>query len=311
MDHSEQRRRDWTSQQDFESFMRQNDPNRRRNSETRGVRTPRASETSVPRPEMGSSSPYANVGSMRRRNTFDPSMNMNHLRVPSTVMQSVPSDLTQSPISMSRTPSSRRRSPRGRPKAPPLPDDDLDNDLDDLMLSDASDEESSDQKPAARMQEEPGYIEAPETGSPFASMVRNHRESTAGGGASSYPRNQDRWHSGGAPTRTPNDIHRELPTPTAIPPPKPNYTPLEPSVPHSRLGRRCLIDKPKREADLVKGLAVVGADGSIRSRDTIVVNCAKCGADLSMPRSAIVVSCPSCYKISPAASCKTAGMVDD
>lgn len=277
MDQSDSERRfgerDWASQQDFESFMRQNDPNHRRNSNTRAGPRSRASETFVPRMEpMGS--PHADGSSIQRRNTFDPSTNS--LRVP---------------FSMAQTPS--RWSPRGRPKAPPLgdDDDDDDDDMEDLRLSE-DDDESSDQKPAAvRMQQVDEGIEAPVIGSPYASMV-----------------SQDRWHSGGAPSSAP-DANRALPTPTVIPPPRPNYKPLEPSVPQSKLGRRCLIHKPKREADLVKGLAVVGADGSIRSRDTIVVKCANCHAILSMPRSAIVVSCPSCYKISPAASCQAVNVM--
>jgi len=299
MDHSERRfgERSRSSEQEqeeyFQNFMRQNDPNRQHNSmmspQSSRTRNMRASETVT---RLDTSSPMANVSSNRRRNTYDPAV----MRLPTSAMQSP-----------------TRRSPKLRPKVPPLGG--LDDDLDDLSLSEPSSEESSDQKPpAVQMQQVPGGIDVPVVGGPFASMVRDHRDATIGGSATSFPRNEDRWASGGAPTRSISprlEADGALPAQINVPPPRPNHLPLEPSVPETRLGRRCLIHKPKREADLVKGLVNAGATGSIRSRDTVVVNCAKCGAELSVSRMAIAVSCPSCYKISPAASCNTITGSDD
>lgn len=229
---------------------------------------------------------------------------------------------------------------RGRPKPPPfgiINGNGVDEDLDALLLSDDDDEseESSDQKPAAvQMQKVGGGIEAPSIDGPFVSMVRNNqdhsRDSTATtvGNAASFPRSPRPSATPRSPrhqatrtsaTRTSaaipeipetNGIYsssssrQALPTPTAVPPPRPNQKPVEPSVPASRLGRRCLTRKPKREPDLVKGLVVAGANRTIRARDTVVVNCANCGTEIQIARNAIVVSCPSCYKISPAATCK-------
>ncbi|KAL3939325.1 MAG: hypothetical protein SGBAC_005928 [Bacillariaceae sp.] len=329
MDHSDRRfgERNWSSQQEqeqhFQNFMRQNDPNRQDTTpmpshpnrqeidpmlspQSFRTRNTRASDTEVSRLDMHS--PFSSVSGHRRRNTYDPS--------------AVPMQGNAYSIS------ARSRTPP-RPKVPSQSqsgldaDDDLDDLLDDenddlLSLSEPSEEEeeSTDQKPAAvQMQQVPGGIDVPVIGGPYASMVRDHRESTIGGQATSFPRNEDRWHSGGAPTRgySPNNTpaNGALPTPIAVPPPKPNYFPLEPSMPASRLGRRCLIHKPKREADLVKGLVNAGATGSKRSRDTIVVNCEKCGAELSVSRMAIAVSCPSCYKISPAAKCPTSSTMEN
>ncbi|CAJ1923354.1 unnamed protein product [Cylindrotheca closterium] len=303
MDHSERRfgERNWSSQQEeeqyFQNFMRQNDPNRQdeppmMSPQSSRMRNTRASET-VSRTDV--SSPF-NVSAGRRRNTYDPSV----MRMPSSTM-SIPT----------------RRSPSAGPKAPPIAG--LDDDLDNLSLSDelssASEEESTDQKPAAiQMQQVPIGIDIPSIGGPYASMVRDdHQDSTIGGSATSFPRNEDRWASGGAPTRLNTAaavIPGALPLQIAVPPRRPNYPPLEPSVPESRLGRRCLIHKPKREADLVKGLVNSGATGSIRSRDTVVKKCANCFAELSVSHNAIAISCPCCYKISPAAKCNTVKVVD-
>lgn len=296
MDHSENRfgERNWSSQQEqeqhFQNFMRQNDPNRQDDpllsTQDSRMRNLRASET-LSRTDMSSSS-FPNMSASRRRNTYDPSV----MRMPPSTMQ-IPAMPT-------------RRSPRAGPKEPPIIG--LDVDIDNLSISEASELESTDQKPAAvQMQQVPGGIDIPAIGGPFASMVRDNRDSTVGGSATSFPRtNEDRWHSGGAPTKSISpraDAHGGLPPQISVPPRRRNYPPLEPSVPETRLGRRCLIHKPKREADLVKGLVNAGATGSIRSRDTVVVTCAKCGAELSVSRNAIAVSCPSCYKISPVASC--------
>lgn len=333
MDHSDRRfgERNWSSQQEqeqhFQNFMRQHDPNREdttpmlshpNRQETDPMLSPLSSRTrntrgseTVSRLDMHS--PFSSVsgsGTPRRNtNTNDPS--------------AVPIQANAYSIN------SRSRTPP-RPKAPSQlgldEDDDLDDLLDDevddlLSLSEPSEEEeeeeeSTDQKPAAvQMQQVPGGIDVPVIGGPYASMVRDHRESTIGGQATSFPRNEDRWHSGGAPTRcySPNNTpaNGALPIPIAVPPPKPNHLPLEPFMPESRLGRRCLVHKPKREADFVKGLVNAGATGSKRSRDTVVVNCEKCGAELSVSRMAIAVSCPSCYKISPVAKCPTSVTIED
>jgi len=301
--------------------MRQNDPNGPHNHPssrsplptrsplTRPLRMARASEPVITtvRSDTNSNSlhaPNSNNSNSRRRNTYNINSTM-------------------------RSPT--RPTFRGRPKPPPfgiINGNGVDEDLDALLLSDDESEESSDQKPAAvLMQKVGGGIEAPSIDGPFVSMVRNSATETSVGNAASFPRSPRHSATPRSPrhqatrtsaTRTSaaipeipetNGIYssssrQALPTPTAVPPPRPNQKPVEPSVPASRLGRRCLTRKPKREPDLVKGLVVAGANRTIRARDTVVVNCANCGTEIQIARNAIVVSCPSCYKISPAATCK-------
>jgi hypothetical protein len=154
---------------------------------------------------------------------------------------------------------------------------------------------SSDQKPPAVQMQVVGVgLHEPEMQAPYESMIQHQsREEEARREASGLPVAE----TNGTPSAP-------LPTPYSAPPQPPNQKPVEPAMPHSRLGRRCLTHKPKREPELVKGLVVNNMSARAnRPRSQIQVSCAKCGAALQISKSAIAVSCPGCYKISPASSC--------
>lgn len=96
---------------------------------------------------------------------------------------------------------------------------------------------------------------------------------------------------------------QERPLPGSPPPQHPTETYVEPAIPPSRLGRRCLVQKPKREPELVKGLVVQNSSSGNISNSKVYVGCANCGVTMQISKNAVVVSCPNCYEIRPAASC--------
>lgn len=161
-----------------------------------------------------------------------------------------------------------------------------------IMDGDESSSTSSDQKPPAVQMQVVGIgIDEPTMQAPYQSMIQHQ----------SREEEEARQRASGFPvTEISHPV--PLPTPYSAPPQPPNQLPVEPKIPHARLGRRCLTHKPKREPELVKGLVVSGARAN-RTRTQIQVSCAKCGAALQISKNAIAVSCPGCYKISPASSC--------
>eukprot|EP00980_Cylindrotheca_fusiformis_P007574 scaffold1580_cov116-Cylindrotheca_fusiformis.AAC.9 len=154
-----------------------------------------------------------------------------------------------------------------------------------------SDSESSEEKPPPVQMQVVGIgIDEPTIRAPFESMVNDQSREE-----------EDRQRSSWMPSAQ-SPSRAKLPAPSSATPLPPNQFPVEPSMPHARLGRRCLAYKPKREPELVKGLVVSGGRAN-RAVNQIHVSCAKCGAALQISKNAIAVSCPGCYKISPAASC--------
>lgn len=85
---------------------------------------------------------------------------------------------------------------------------------------------------------------------------------------------------------------KALPPPKAGRPPPPDLKAIEPALPSTRLGRRCLTNRPPREADFAKG-----DQGEVR------VSCVTCGAVLRIPAAAIVVQCSQCRTAHPTATC--------
>jgi hypothetical protein len=88
--------------------------------------------------------------------------------------------------------------------------------------------------------------------------------------------------------------------------PKEPATPAaEPDMPTTKLGRRCLAQKWKRTPD--KTVAEVVVDGlleEIPSRDSLLqMQCAGCEVLLQVPRTTLLVECPNCEEVHPAAKC--------
>jgi hypothetical protein len=212
---------------------------------------------------------------------------------------------TDSPLGRSQSPfnpSTTQRSPMRRslpPKPPPLVGMGMG-----VMDGDESSASDDQKPPAVQMQvvgeglHEPEAYE-PEMQAPYESMIHHHSREEE-------DRRDARREASGLPvSESSGPPSAPLPTPYSAPPQPPNQKPVEPAMPHSRLGRRCLMHKPFREPELVKGLVVNNKSGSRanRPRGQIQVSCAKCGAALQISKNAIAVSCPGCYKISPASSC--------
>ena len=91
------------------------------------------------------------------------------------------------------------------------------------------------------------------------------------------------------------------PMPIAGRPMAPETSAIEPAVPPAQLRRRILINKPKREPDLVRGKVVKQITPS--SKKTHVL-CAGCGVMLQISKTAIVVHCRNCNGVHPTASCR-------
>jgi ribosomal protein S27E len=105
--------------------------------------------------------------------------------------------------------------------------------------------------------------------------------------------------------------HARMPFPKAGVPQEPTAQAMEPTVPASRLGRRCLTERHKREPDVVKGRVVPAIPQSEFAMSNGVANgkfayveCANCGALLQISKNAIVVICSSCAKVHHTASCR-------
>jgi predicted RNA-binding Zn-ribbon protein involved in translation (DUF1610 family) len=78
---------------------------------------------------------------------------------------------------------------------------------------------------------------------------------------------------------------------------------VEPAVPASRLGRRCLTHRPKRQPDLVRGKVL--QHPSNNTNPTLAhVECISCGVTLEISKNAIVVNCPSCSQVHHTATCR-------
>jgi len=91
------------------------------------------------------------------------------------------------------------------------------------------------------------------------------------------------------------------PSPKPGRPPEPATQAIEPAMPASRLGRRCLTQRPKRKPDLVKGRVVQQLQPK---RNVAFVECASCGVTLEIARNAIVVNCPHCSQVHHTATCR-------
>lgn len=90
------------------------------------------------------------------------------------------------------------------------------------------------------------------------------------------------------------------PTVKAGVPQEPNIEVIEPNMPSSRLGRRCLTHRPKRQPDLVRGKV----NGNSNNPNMIHVECVACGNILEISKHAIVVYCPTCFEVHHAATCR-------
>jgi hypothetical protein len=102
------------------------------------------------------------------------------------------------------------------------------------------------------------------------------------------------------------------PYPLAGPPAEPTAKAVEHKLPSSKLGRRCLTDRPKRQPDRVAGTIVnnppstVGTPtmaSPIDSLQQFRIQCIGCNTVLQVPKSTIVVECPNCQEIHPTAKC--------
>lgn len=94
----------------------------------------------------------------------------------------------------------------------------------------------------------------------------------------------------------------DRPYPEAGLPQEPTSQAKEPSIPPSRLGRRILANKPKREPNFV----IPKLQGGEISAELQMSNleCVDCHACLLVPKSAVVIWCPNCDQVSLVANCR-------
>lgn len=85
-------------------------------------------------------------------------------------------------------------------------------------------------------------------------------------------------------------------------PPEPNLGAWEPLLPQSRLGRR-ILTKPLRRPDFVRASILQETNRSTPlPPETSAFECGTCGSLLGFSTFAVVVRCPSCGNVQPAAS---------
>jgi len=94
----------------------------------------------------------------------------------------------------------------------------------------------------------------------------------------------------------------DRPYPVPGPPQEPTNQAIEPTLPASRLGRRMLTHRPERQPDYV--VAKLSDGQSSSSLDCTLVECVACRATVEIPKSTVMLSCPSCDQVHPAASCR-------
>lgn len=95
----------------------------------------------------------------------------------------------------------------------------------------------------------------------------------------------------------------ELPLPQPGRPQGPTSQAMEPAMPQSRLGRRILTQKPVRQPDFVRA-KVAGESSKAMPLDYTNVECVTCRSTIEIPKSAVVILCPTCEQVHPAASCR-------
>jgi predicted RNA-binding Zn-ribbon protein involved in translation (DUF1610 family) len=107
----------------------------------------------------------------------------------------------------------------------------------------------------------------------------------------------------------------KLPEPTPGIPMEPTQSAIEPTKPETRIGRRYILKKPQRAPDLIKATLITSPNqlqqllDQSQQGETVVVyalDCASCGAPLQVHKTAILVSCPQCDSVNPAATCRSA-----
>ncbi len=99
---------------------------------------------------------------------------------------------------------------------------------------------------------------------------------------------------------SPRSKHNQRPYPQPGRPQEPTTPAIEPNVPPSRLGRRMLARKIERKPDFVVAEFATASPPI----DSTNVECITCQAALEIPKSVIVILCPNCDQIQPAASCR-------
>jgi predicted RNA-binding Zn-ribbon protein involved in translation (DUF1610 family) len=97
---------------------------------------------------------------------------------------------------------------------------------------------------------------------------------------------------------------RLYPNPKAGLPQEPTAQAIEPTIPASRLGRRCLTHKPKRTPDLVQGKMVQDVVVQADNMNVTHVHCVGCGVTLQIAKNTVVVNCPKCDQVHLSASCR-------
>ncbi|KAG7365335.1 hypothetical protein IV203_038538 [Nitzschia inconspicua] len=103
------------------------------------------------------------------------------------------------------------------------------------------------------------------------------------------------------------------PQPRPGPPKEPLAQPVEPPMPRTKLGRRCLAQKWQRKPDKTTAEVVVyGLAEDVPSRDSLLeMECPGCQVLLQVARTTLLIECPNCEEVHPAAKCrpkKTAGV---
>lgn len=95
----------------------------------------------------------------------------------------------------------------------------------------------------------------------------------------------------------------ERPYPQPGPPQEPTIQATEPTPPASRLGRRILTQRPERQPDFIVAKLCTGQ--STTALDFCYhVECVTCRASIEIPKNIVMLSCPNCDQVHPAASCR-------
>ena len=97
-----------------------------------------------------------------------------------------------------------------------------------------------------------------------------------------------------------NSKQMERPYPKPGVPQEPTSQAMEPTIPQSRLGRRMMVHKSKREPSFV--IPTIQSNGREDSGSNL--ECTGCHVTLHVPKTAIVILCPNCDQVQLVANCR-------
>lgn len=101
-----------------------------------------------------------------------------------------------------------------------------------------------------------------------------------------------------------NSKQMERPYPKPGVPQEPTSQAMEPTIPQSRLGRRMMVHKSKREPSFVIPTIQSSANGMDEHQTGSNLECTGCRMTLRVPKTAIVILCPNCDQVQLVANCR-------